>query len=187
MGEVIFDKSRKNLKKIYNRINSKNLNQYVRANQEEVLFLAIGGYNRTYELLIAMGAKPNEIATFSNLNLSQQFLIETHNKKIIYIKKINYVTNVGKNWDFSTKRLDLNVADGFEESMMVYENAQRLVGFGKNKEEWVKPTIVILDDPSLNLQYEGHRFRYETKMGFAQMKNRNADPHKIVNEIKEAE
>lgn len=187
MGEVIFDKSRKNLKKIYNRINSKNLNQYVRANQEEVLFLAIGGYNRTYELLIAMGAKPNEIATFSNLNLSQQFLIETHNKKIIYIKKINYVTNVGKNWDFSTKRLDLNVADGFEESMLVYENAQRLVGFGKNKEEWVKPTIVILDDPSLNLQYEGHRFRYETKLGFAQIKNRNASPYSIVNEIKEVD
>ena len=187
MGEVIFDKSRKNLKKIYNRINSKNLNQYVRANQEEVLFLAIGGYNRTYELLIAMGAKPNEIATFSNLNLSQQFLIETHNKKIIYIKKINYVTNVGKNWDFSTKRLDLNVADGFEESMLVYENAQRLVGFGKNKEEWVKPTIVILDDPSLNLQYEGHRFRYETKLGFAQIKNRNANPYSIINEIKEVE
>ena len=187
MGEVIFDKSRKNLKKIYNRINSKNLNQYVRANQEEVLFLAIGGYNRTYELLIAMGAKPDEIVTFSNLNLSQMFIDETHNKKILLIKKINYVTNTGKNWDFTTKRLDLNVADGFEESMLVYETATRTVGRGKNKEDWNKPTIVILDDQSLNLQFEGYRFRHETRLGFAQMRNRNADPYKIVNEIKEAE
>lgn len=185
MGEIIFEKSRKNLKKIYNRINSENLNQYVRATKEEVLFLAIGGYNRTYDLLITMGADENEIVTFSNLNLSQQFLAETHKKKILLIKKINYVTNVGKNWDFTAKRLDLNIADGFEESMLVYENAQRLVGFGKNKEEWIKPTIIILDDPSLNLQYEGHRFRFMSKIGFVQMKNRNANPNLIVNEIKE--
>ncbi|MCO8297236.1 hypothetical protein [Tetragenococcus halophilus] len=187
MGEIIFDKSRKNLKKVYNRINSKNLNQYVKAQMEEVLFLAIGGYNRTYELLLAMGLKPNEIATFSNLNLTQQFLNETHNKKAIYIKKLNYVTNVGKNWDFTTKRLDLNIADGFEENLMVYENAKRIVGFGKKREDWQKPSIVIMDDPSLNLQFEGHRFYYETSIGFVQIKNRNADPRTIVQEIQEIE
>lgn len=187
VGEIIFDKSRKNLKKIYNKINSKNLNRYVRINKEEVSFLAIGGYNRTYELLLAMGAKPDEIATFSNLNLTQMFINETHGKKILYIKKINYVTNTGKNWDFTTKRLDLNVADGFEESMLVYENAARTVGLGKNKEEWDKPKIVILDDQSLNLQFEGYRFRHETRIGFVQMRNRNADPQKIVDEIKEVE
>lgn len=187
MGEIVFDKSRKNLKKVYNRINSTNLNQYVKAQEEEVLFLAIGGYNRTFELLLALGLKPEEIAVVSNLNLTQQFLIETHQKKAIQIRKINYVTNVGKNWDFTAKRLDLNVADGFEENLLVYENAERLVGFGKKKEKWEKPTIVIMDDPSLNLQYEGHRFRYETKIGFAQMRNRNADPRTIINEIKPVE
>ena len=187
MGEIIFEKSLKNLKKIHNRINSTNLNKYVKANHNEVLFLAIGGYNRTYELLLAMGAEPDDIATFSNLNLTSQFLIETHRKKIIYIKKINYVTNVGKNYDFVAKRLDLNVADGFEESLLVYENAQRLVGFGKQKEAWDKPTIVILDDPSLNLQYEGHRFRYANKVGFAQVRNRNAEPRLIVAELEEVE
>lgn len=187
VGEIIFDKSRKNLKKVYNRINSKNLNQYVKAQPEEVLFLAIGGYNRTYELLLEMGLGKEEIATFSNLNLTQQFLIETHQKKTIYLKKINYVTNVGKNWDFTAKRLDLNVADGFEESLMVYENAERLVGFGKKRETWQKPMIVILDDPSLNLQYEGHRFRYETNIGFVQVKNRNVNPKIIVDEIQEVD
>lgn len=184
MGEIIFDKSRKNLKKVYNRINSKNLNQYVKAQMEEVLFLAIGGYNRTYELLLTMGLKPDEIATFSNLNLSQQFLNETHKKRAIYLRKINYVTNVGKNFDFQSKRLDLNVADGFEENLMVYENAQRTVGIGKKKEDWQKPSIVVMDDPSLNLQFEGHRFKYETKIGFAQVRNRNAAPSDIVQEIK---
>ena len=187
MGEIIFEKSLKNLKKIHNRLNSKNLNQYIKSQQEEVLFLAIGGYNRTYELLKAMGADDCEIATFSNLNLTQQFLTETHKKKILYIKKINYVTNVGKNWDFVAKRLDLNVADGFEESLLVYENAQRLVGFGKQKEAWEKPTIVILDDPSLNLQYESHRFRYANKIGFVQVRNRNVAPHIIIAELKEVE
>ena len=187
MGEIIFEKSLKNLKKIHNRLNSKNLNQYIKSQQEEVLFLAIGGYNRTYELLKAMGADDGEIATFSSLNLTQQFLIETHKKKILYIKKINYVTNVGKNWDFVAKRLDLNVADGFEESLLVYENAQRLVGFGKQKEAWEKPTIVILDDPSLNLQYESHRFRYANKIGFVQVRNRNVAPHIIIAELKEVE
>lgn len=184
MGEIIFDKSRKNLKKVYNRINSKNLNQYVKAQMEEVLFLAVGGYNRTYELLLAMGLKPDEIATFSNLNLSQQFLNETHKKRAVYLRKINYVTNVGKNFDFQSKRLDLNVADGFEENLMVYENAQRTVGIGKKKEDWQKPSIVVMDDPSLNLQFEGHRFKYETKIGFAQVRNRNATPSDIVQEIK---
>ncbi|AYW46757.1 hypothetical protein [Tetragenococcus koreensis] len=184
MGEIIFDKSRRNLKKVYNRINSTNLNQYVKAQMEEVLFLAIGGYNRTYELLLAMGLKPDEIATFSNLNLSQQFLNETHKKRAIYLRKINYVTNVGKNFDFQSKRLDLNVADGFEENLMVYENAQRTVGIGKKKEDWQKPSIVVMDDPSLNLQFEGHRFKYETKIGFAQVRNRNATPSDIVQEIK---
>ena len=45
--EIIFEKSKKNLKKIYNRINDKN-NAARHIGMEEVLFLAIGGYNRTF-------------------------------------------------------------------------------------------------------------------------------------------
>lgn len=187
MGEVIFDKSRKNLKKVYNRLNSNNLNHYVKAVDEKVLFLAIGGYNRTYELLLKMGAEKDEIATFSNLNLSRDFLAETDGKKVIYIKKINYVTSINKNLSFTIKKLDLNVADSFEENMMVYQTAQRKIGKGKNQKEWNKPKVVILDDQSLNLQYEGHRFNYQTELGFAQIRNRNADPQLIVNEIEEVE
>ncbi|SDQ55304.1 hypothetical protein [Carnobacterium viridans] len=53
MGEIVFDKSRKNLKKIYDRIRSKSLAKHV--GKEEVLFLAMGGYNRTYELMRELG------------------------------------------------------------------------------------------------------------------------------------
>lgn len=187
MGEIIFDKSRKNLKKVYNRIQSVNFAKDVDYYIDKVLFLAIGGYNRTYELLVAMGLKQEDIVTFSNLNLSQHFLNETHGKKAIYLKKINYVTKVGYFQDFSKKHLDLNVADSFEENLMVYEHAQRTVGVGKKTKPWKKPNIVVMDDPSLNLQYEGHRFYYETNIGFAQMKNKNADPNAIVEEIKPVE
>ena len=185
MGEIIFDKSRKNLKKVYNRINSDKLARVV--NEEEVLFLAIGGYNRTFELLLAMGLYKEDIATFSNLNLTNSFIEETHNKKVLYIRKINYLTTVNKNISFTKKTLDLNVADAFEESMLIYKTAERTLGTGKNKKRWIKPSIVILDDQSLNLQYDGHRFFYQTQIGFVQMRNRNADPYLIIKEIQNVE
>ena len=59
MGEIIFDKSRRNLKKIYNRITDpSNVSRFTK--KQEVLVLAIGGYNRTYELLLEMGLKKDE-------------------------------------------------------------------------------------------------------------------------------
>lgn len=187
MGEIIFNKSRKNLKKVYNRIHSTNLNQYVKAQREEVLFLAIGGYNRTYELLLAMGLHEDEITTHSNLNLTQTFLNETHGKKVIYIQKINYTTSVLKNVSFVAKKLDLNVADAFEESLMIYETAERTILLDKRRVAWEKPKIVILDDKSLNLQYEGHRFKYQNDIGFVQVRNRNAVPRLIVDELEGVE
>lgn len=186
VGEIVFDKSRKNLKKIYDRIHSKSLAKHV--GKEEVLFLAMGGYNRTYELMREMGLKKDDIATFSNLNLTQNFLIETHEKKLILIQKINYTTSINKNTSFVLKKLDLNVADSFEESMLIYKNAERTLGQKlTNRMTWQKPTIVILDDPSLNLQYEGHRFRYHNEIGFVQTRNPNADPKLIIEEIKQVE
>ncbi|MGX7199201.1 hypothetical protein [Enterococcus nangangensis] len=183
MGEIVFNKSQKNLKKVYNRLNSNNLSKYVKSYTDKVLFLAVGGYNRTFELIQAMGADKDDIATFSTLNLTKQFLMETHQKKVIYIKKINYTTSVNKNLSFTVKKLDLNVADAFEESMMVYATAQRFIGDGKQRQVWDKPTVVVLDDQSLNLQYEGHRFRYQNDIGFVQIRNRNADPKEIIKEI----
>ena len=54
--------------------------------------------------------------------------------------------------------------------------------------DWIKPTVVILDDQSLNLQIGGHRFYYQNELGFAQIRSRNADPPLILlNEIKEVE
>ena len=187
MGEIIFEKSRKNLKKIYNRINSDYMGRVV--GDEEVLFLAIGGYNRTHDLLLAMGLDKSDIATYSKLDLVPDFLKETHNKKVLYIKKINYVTSVNKSFSFTKKMLDLNVADSFQESMMIYETAERQVGAGKGKplQRWIKPTIVVLDDSSLNLQYDGHRFRYATDIGFVQIRNKNVSPHKIIAEIQEVD
>ena len=186
VGEIVFEKSRKNLKKVYNRINSTNLNQYVKAKKEPVIFLAMGGYNRTYELMREMGLEKDEIVTFSNLNLTQNFLIETHQKKLIIIQKINYTTSINKNTSFVLKKLDLNVADAFEESMLIYKNAERGIGPNPAKRfAWEKPTIVILDDPSLNLQYEGHRFRYHNEIGFVQTRNPNADPAIIIAELQE--
>ena len=187
VGEIIFNKSRKNLKKVYNRIHSTNLNQYVKAQREEVLFLAIGGYNRTYELLLAMGLHEDEITTHSNLNLTQTFLNETHGKKVIYIQKINYTTSVLKNVSFVAKKLDLNVADAFEESLMIYETAERTILLDKRRVAWEKPKIFILDDKSLNLQYEGHRFKYQNDIGFVQVRNRNAVPRLIVDELEGVE
>lgn len=184
VGEIVFEKSRKNLKKVYNRINSTNLNQYVKAKKEPVIFLAVGGYNRTYELMKAMGLEKDEIVTFSNLNLTQNFLMETHEKKLIIIQKINYTTSINKNTSFVLKKLDLNVADGFEESMLIYKNAERNIGPSLAKRiAWEKPTIVILDDPSLNLQYDGHRFRYQNEIGFVQMRNPNTAPADIIAEL----
>ena len=186
VGEIVFDKSKKNLKKLYDRIHSKSLAKHV--GKEEVLFLAMGGYNRTYELMREMGLEKDDIATFSNLTLTQNFLMETHEKKLILIQKINYTTSINKNMSFTLKKLDLNVADGFEESMLIYKNAERTLGQKiTNRLRWEKPTIVILDDPSLNLQYEGHRFRYKNDIGFAQARNPNADPKLIMAEIEQVE
>ena len=185
MDEIIFEKSKKNLKKIYNRINSKSLTRYTR--MDDVLFLAIGNYNRTFELLLEMGAKREDIATFSNLNLTQTFISETHGKQIVYIRKINYLTSVNKGDSYSRKWLDLNVADAFEESMMIYRNAERSLVINRKKVEWNKPSIVILDDQSLNLQFDGHRFYYQNEVGFVQIRNRNAEPAAIVSEIRNVE
>lgn len=155
--------------------------------QEEVLFLAIGGYNRTYELIRAMGLKHDDIATFSNLSLTPNFLLETHMKRAIYIRKINYVTSVVSRSDYSKKSLDLNVADNFEESMLIYKTANRKIKVNSKYTDWVKPTIIILDDQSLNLQYGGHRFYYQSEIGFVQVRNRNAHPNAILAEIANVE
>lgn len=152
-----------------------------------VLFLAIGGYNRTFELLLEMGVERDDIATFSNLALTQTFINETHEKQVVYIRKINYLTSVNKGDSYSKKWLDLNVADGFEESMMIYKNAERSLIVNRKKVEWSKPSIVILDDQSLNLQFDGHRFLYQTEVGFVQIRNRNAEPSTIIAEIKDVE
>lgn len=184
MKEIIFEKSRKNLKKVYDRLKTNSVGRMV--GRENVLFLAIGGYNRTYELLLEMGVDPEDIATFQNLQLSGSFLQQTHMKKVVYIRKINYVTSVNKT-DYASRTLDLNVADSFEESMMVYRTANRKIIVNRSQVEWIKPTVVILDDQSLNLQVGGHRFYYQNELGFVQMRNRNTDPKIIVNEIKQVE
>lgn len=183
MSEIIFDKSKRNLKKIYNRLQSKS-NISRMTGFEEILTAAIGGYNRTYELLIAMGIDESEIATFSNLTLSGPFLQETHLKKVLYIRKINYVTDVSKTADWTKRKLSLNVADSFEESLMLYKTANRKVKIGNKITDWIKPTIILLDDQSLNLQFGGHRFRYANEIGFVQIRNRNTPPFKIIDEIK---
>lgn len=183
MSEIIFDKSKRNLKKIYNRLQSKSSISRM-TGFEEILTAAIGGYNRTYELLITMGVDESEIATFSNLTLSGAFLQETHLKKVIYIRKINYVTDVSKTADWTKRKLSLNVADSFEESLMIYKTANRKVKVGNKVTDWIKPTIILLDDQSLNLQFGGHRFRYANEIGFVQIRNRNTPPFKIIDEIK---
>lgn len=184
MKEIIFEKSRKNLRKIYDRLKTDSVGRMV--GREDVLFLAIGGYNRTYDLLLEMGVDPEDVGTFQNLNLSNAFLQESHMKKVIYIRKINYVTSVNKT-DYTSRTLDLNIANAFEESMMVYRTANRKIIVNRNQVDWIKPTVVILDDQSLNLQTGGYRFYYENTLGFVQIRNRNADPKIIVNEIKQVE
>ena len=186
--EIIFDKSKKNLKKVYNRINNQIDGAARFIGAEETLFLAIGGYNRTYELLIAMGLNADEIASHSSIGtLSRDFVKDTHMKKVLYLNKINYLTKSGEYNDTTRRFLSLNVADAFEESLLIYKHARRKVGVGKNEKDWVKPTIVVLNDPSLNLQFDGHRLRYANDIGFVQMRNRNADPHIIISEIKDVD
>ena len=184
MKEIIFEKSRKNLRKVYNRLQHHSIASTV--GRERVLFLAIGGYNRTHELLVAMGVEPEDIATFQNLNLSHTFLQQSHMKRVVYIRKINYVTSVNKT-DYASRTLDLNVADSFEESMMIYKTANRKIIINRQQVDWIKPTVVILDDQSLNLQTGGHRFHYQNELGFAQVRSRNANPQQIIDEIKEVE
>lgn len=186
VSEIIFDKSKKNLKKVYNRLtNYSNIARL--AGQEEVVYVAIGGYNRTFELLLAMGLVDEEIATFSNMSLTTNFLNETHMKKVLYIRKINYVTSVTNRNDYTKRGLDINVAHSFEESMLIYKTAKRKVSVNKKMVDWVKPTVVVLDDQSLNLQFGGHRFYYQDEIGFVQIRNRNARPETILSEIAHVE
>lgn len=184
MKEIIFEKSRKNLKKVYDRLKKRTVGSFV--GMERPLFLAIGGYNRTHELLLEMGLEPDDIATFQNLQLTNTFLQQTHMKKVVYIRKINYVTSVNKT-DYTARSLDINVADAFEESMMIYKTANRKIMINRQQVDWVKPTVVILDDQSLNLQFGGHRFYYQSEIGFVQIRSRNADPKIIMHEIKDVE
>ena len=186
--EIIFDKSKKNLKKVYNRIKSQVDAAARHIGAEETLFLAIGGYNRTYELLIAMGLTPDEIASHSSIGtLSRDFVRDTHMKKVLYLNKINYLTKSGEYNDTTRRFLSLNVADAFEESLLVYKHARRKVGAGRSEKDWVKPSIVVLNDPSLNLQFDNHRLRYANDIGFVQVRNRNTDPYAILQEIKGVE
>ena len=181
MLSLIFEKSGRNLKKVYNRLQGYSVGQYV--NQEDVLFLAIGGYNRTYELLQAMGVNANDIATFSNLTLSTNFITETHNKRVVYVRKINYTTSSIKSNEYSRRFLDVGVADAFEESMMIYQNANRKIKWGKEEHNWIKPSVVVLDDPTLNLQFEGYRFNYQHEIGFVQPRHRSMEPYDIIREL----
>lgn len=183
--EITFEKSRKNLKKIQNRLMYNSPGK--RLNYEEVLFLAVGGYNRTYDLLMEMGLKPKDIATFDEIKLTGPFLEQTHGRQVLYINRLNYVTSTKQYGDSTRRSLDLKVADEFEVSMLIYQKANRTIGKGKNEKEWAKPSVVILDDPSLNMQYDGHRFKFQKNLGFLQMINRNAPPSKILKEIENVE
>ena len=186
--EIIFDKSKKNLKKVYNRIQSYIDSASRIVGSDETLFLAIGGYNRTYDLLLAMGLKHTDIASHSFIGtLSRDFVRDTHMKKVLYVNKINYLTKSGEYKDTTRRFLNLNVADSFEESLLVYKHARRKVGTGANEVDWIKPTIVILNDPSLNLQFDNHRLRYANDIGFVQIRNRNTDPYILLQEIKDVE
>lgn len=183
--EIIFEKSRRNLKMVYDRLQQYSIGRLV--GREPVMFVAIAGYGRTYELLLEMGCLPEDIVTFSEVQPSQPyFLNETHNKKVLLVRRLNYTTTSNKGTDYSKRSLDLGVADKFEESLLVYSSANRLIGNKNQKHTWVKPTIVVLEDQALNLQFDGHRFRF-VNIGFAQMRNRYADPVEIVKEIKEVE
>src|SRR5699024_462325 len=106
-------------------------------------------------------------------------------KKVLYSRKIYYITSAEKNTYFQKKMLNLNVADRFEESLLIYKTAERKVKYDGKMTDWIKPTVVILDDQSLNLQFGGHRFKYQTELGFAQIRNRNVPPYKILEEIKD--
>lgn len=181
--EIIFEKSRKNLKKIYNRIKSPNETAWM-LGQEKTLVVAIGGYNKTYELLKSMGLKDDRLLIDSNLLLTPGFIERSHMKRVILVKKINYITKAQKTENFTKRTLELNIADGFEEQLMVYQYAKRQT---KKGEQWVKPSIIVLDDQSLNLQFDGHRFFYFDEIGFVQMRNRNADPFKIIAELQGVE
>lgn len=186
--EIIFDKSKKNLKKVYNRIKSYIDSPSRFTGIEETLFLAIGGYNRTYELLTTIGLKPDEIATHTSIGtLSRDFVRDTHLKKVLFLSKINYLTKSNEYNDATRRFLSLNVADSFEESLLVYKHARRKVGTGQREVEWVKPTVVVLNDPSLNLQFDNHRLRYANDIGFVQVRNRNADPYVILREIEDVD
>lgn len=186
--EIFLEKSKKNLKKVYNRIKSYVDSAARFVGTEETLFLAIGGYNRTYELLITMGLKPDDIATHTSIGtISKDFVRDTHLKKVLFLNKINYLTKSNEYNDATRRYLSLNVADSFEESLLVYKHARRKVGTGQKEVDWVKPTVVILNDPSLNLQFDNHRLRYANDIGFVQVRNRNADPYVILQEIKDVD
>lgn len=185
--EIIFNKSQKNLKAVYDRF--QRYEQIRRGlGKEKVFFLAIGGYNRTMDLLRGMNLKNEDISVQSNLYLSQDFLKQTHNKKCVVLRDFNYITSSYSDNKQRWKMLDLKVAEAFEKELLIYDAANRYINPGtKNQAVWIKPTVVILDDPSFNLQFNDYRFNYGVRVGFAQPRGKNVNPYDIIAEIQNVE
>lgn len=183
--EIIFEKSRKNLKLIQNRLAYSSPGKQL--NRTDVLFLAVGGYKYTFDLLLEMGLEPEDIAVFDSLKLSRDFCEQSHGKEVIYISNYNYMTSSAYYGDVSRKRFDRKVADQTENEMNIYQKASKDLKRGKDKIAWVKPSVVILDDPTLNLQFDNNKFENILNFGFVQMSHRNADPKEILEEIKGVE
>lgn len=179
LSEIILEKSKRNLKRALN--GTQGLGRFIRQDNEEVIFCAIGGYNLTYQLLLESGVSKSEIATYDNMLLTQNFITETHGKKVLLIRRSKYLTKkitntTGTGGIFET--FDFLSTNSFESNALVYQTAQREMG--KNK--WRKPLVVIFDDPNLNLQFEDHRF-VSLEIGFVQINNRYANPKVIIEEI----
>lgn len=153
----------------------------------QVAFLAIGGYRRTDELIRQIGVKPDEIATFGDMKITEDFKEQTNGKKVLLIKKLNYTTKsfTARGYDFSKKVLDLDVADNFEERAEIYRSTKR--GMRKKGSVWLKPKMVILDDPTFNLQFGNYRFKVLRDIGFVQPINASEDPKNLIREANEME
>lgn len=186
MTTITFDKSKRNLKKVYNRLKYSSPAKALNSNQ--VLFLAVGGYNRTFGLLRAMGLNAYDIAVFNHLKVDTlNYIKQTHLKKVLYINKLNFITDRKYGQNFYDEGFSLEKAHELEESMLLYQKANRTFMKKGDEVQWIKPDVVILDDPALNLQTGGYRFSFQKNLGFVQMKDRNIDPLKVLEDIKDVE
>lgn len=177
VGEIIFDKSKQNLKKLQELANSQN----VIKNYGRTYIFVVAGYMKTYELLKMLGFDELEIHGTSDFSYNNNFMKNSHGKRVVLLRRSSFVTVGSK----SKKDRELNniLLNTFENWIQAYAIADGRVKMGQKYEGWERPRILVIDDINLDLQMNGYRLKLTNEVGVVQPKNPFANEKDIYKEI----